>query len=247
MKRNNRFSESFAMAAAAAFLILTACAAPKPKVEEAMAQPPFPATADSASATATETANVTPPKVDEVKEAVSRVFKDAALISTDRKPPFVAGDFNGDQSLDIAVVLRPAPDKLAEVNQDYPPWILKNIFSMDRPGSPRLRIDADETLLAVIHGYGAKGWRDPEARQTFLLKSAAGSEMQTNDRSNFLKANQGKQLPRVRGDVIRQVLKGKTGWIYYAEAGYKWYDPDTFKPEPERRVVQPGFPARVPN
>lgn len=180
-----------------------------------------------------------------MKEAINRVFKDAAVVSTDRKPSFVVGDFNGDQSADLAVILRPAAGKLAELNQEYPPWILKHLFSVDRPGGPPLHVEEQESLLAVIHGYGANGWRDPEARQTFLLKSAAGSEMQTQERASFLKANEGKKLPRLRGDVIREVLKGKSGWVYYADATYKWYDPVTFKPEPERRVVHPGFSAQV--
>ena len=38
----------------------------------------------------------------------------------------------------------------------------------------RLRIEKDEVLLAVIHGYGANDWRDPQATQTFVLKNVVG-------------------------------------------------------------------------
>ena len=242
MKKNHSCSSSFALSVVFGLLFLTSCSESKPRME-AVAQPPFPAINDSASATATDAAKTAPPKTDEVKEAVARVFKDAAMISTDRKPGFVIGDFNGDQSVDLAVVLTPGAGKLAELNQQYPPWILKNVFVIDRPGGPALRVAENETLLAVIHGYGPNGWRDPEARQTFLLKSAAGSDMQAEARASLLKANEGKKLPRLRGDVIREVLKGKLGWLYYAESTYRWYDPDTFKPEPEPHVAHPGFPA----
>jgi hypothetical protein len=243
MKNNYSCSSSFAVSVLFVLLFLTSCSESKPKMEEAVAQPPFPAINDSASAAAADPGKIAAPKTDEVKEAVARVFKDAATISTDRKPGFVIGDFNGDQSVDLAVVLTPAAGKLAELNQQYPPWILKNVFVTDRPGGPTLRVAENETLLAVIHGYGPNGWRDPEARQTFLLKSAAGSDMQAEVRANLLKANEGKKLPRLRGDVIREVLKGKSGWLYYAESTYRWYDPDTFKPEAEPRVAHPGFPA----
>jgi hypothetical protein len=31
-----------------------------------------------------------------------------------------------------------------------------------------------EPLLAVVHGFGRRGWRDPEARQAYLVKGAQG-------------------------------------------------------------------------
>ena len=92
-------------------------------------------------------------------------------------PSFIDGDFNGDGSRDLAVVIKPAPNKLADLNEEFPNWILKDPFSSDQPRIPRLRVAADDTLLAVIHGYGPNGWRDSQATQTFLLKNAVGSGM----------------------------------------------------------------------
>src|ERR1044072_4004342 len=60
-------------------------------------------------------------KLADVQEAVKRVFKDAAVIDTKSNPNFVAGDFNGDASQDIAVILKPA--KLDQMNEQYPPWL----------------------------------------------------------------------------------------------------------------------------
>ena len=66
------------------------------------------------------------PKVPEVHDAIKRVFKDAAVLDADHNPNFVAGDFNGDQSQDLAVLIKPVPDKLAGMNAEYPPWLLRN-------------------------------------------------------------------------------------------------------------------------
>lgn len=223
--------------------MLGACAQPKPKLEEAAAPPPLPAP----EASPAEVVQTPPPQTDEVKQAINRVFKDAATISSEHKPTFVAGDFNGDRSPDIAVVLIPAFGKLSEMNQKYPPWILKSIFATDRPGGVAPAVAENEALLAVIHGYGDRGWRDAQATQTFLLKSAALTNMQTQERASFLKLNAGKKLPRLHGDLIRGVLKQKSGWLYFAEATYKWYDPESFKGEPEKRVVHPGVPVPMAN
>jgi hypothetical protein len=166
---------------------------------------------------------------------VKRVFKDSALTDTTRQPMFVAGDFNGDSSQDIAVVLKPAPDKLAAMNEEFPNWILRDPFGSLESKSPRLRVAANDELLAVIHGYGANGWRDPQATQTFLLKNVAGSGMEMRSVKDFAAANQGKRAPQLRGDLVGETLQGKHGYLYFAGATYRWYDPKTFKgdePEP---------------
>jgi hypothetical protein len=186
-----------------------------------------------------------PPKLDEVQDAVTRVFKGAALVDSTRNPHFLAGDFNGDGSQDIAAIIKPAPGKLAQMNEEFPPWIVRDPFITVQPGMPRLRIAATDVLLAVIHGYGPNGWRDPQATQTYLLKNAVGSDVKTFPKSDFMTANQGKKLPRLLGDSIGEVLRGRSGYLYFAEATYSWYDPKTFKGEPERRPTHSGATART--
>lgn len=171
------------------------------------------------------------PETTEVKEAVSRVFKDSVEIDSRRTPVFIDGDFNGDGARDLAVVIRPAPNKLAELNDEFPTWILKDPFSGDEPRIPRLRVAADDTMLAVIHGYGSNGWRDSQATQTYLLKNAVGSGMAAYQPKDLVNANKGKKIPYLRGDVIGQVVDGTAGYLYFAEATYSWYDPRTFHPE----------------
>ena len=179
-----------------------------------------------------------PAKLDEVQSAVKRVFKEAARVDTAREPSFVAGDFNGDHSQDIAVVIRPTAAGVSELNQDYPAWIIKDPF-VSQLRAP-LHIEENEVLLAVIHGYGANDWRDPQATQTFVLKNAVGSGMEVQKEKAFLEANVGKTLPQLQGDMIATVLHGSKGCLYYTGPTYAWYDPKTFKPEPPKRLVHKG-------
>jgi len=186
-----------------------------------------------------------PPEIFTVQEAVKRVFKDNALIDTSRKPVFIAGDFNGDLSQDIAVVLEPAAEKLSDLNEEFPTWIVRDPFTATEPQIPRLRVGANDELLAIIHGYGANGWRDPQATQAYLLKNAVGSGMEARQAKDVAPARQGKK-PRLRGDVIGVVLGGTSGYLYYARATYSWYDPKTFKgDEPERGMVHTPPNERV--
>ena len=201
----------------------------KPKMEAPPA--PIAKTEDSAP----QVAKLPPPELHQVQEAVKRVFKEAAVIDSSQRPAFVAGDFNGDLSEDIAVVLKPTPEKLADLNEEYPAWILRDPFGSPEARSPRLRVAATDVLLAVIHGYGAQGWRDPQATQTYLLKNAAGSAMETHAGKDFVTANQGKKLPTLRGDLIGEMRDGKSGYLYYSGATYSWYDPKTFTGEPDPR------------
>jgi rhodanese-related sulfurtransferase len=174
------------------------------------------------------------PKSVEVQEAVRRVFKDAAVADANYNPNFLAGDFNGDGSQDIAVIVRPAPDKLDQMNEEFPPWLLRDPRATKREP---LRVEKSEVLLAVIHGYGANDWRDPEATQTFLLKNVVGSDLRVQSGKEFVSANSGKKLPRPQGDLIGETLQGTQGYIYYAAANYSWYDRKTFKGQPQTRMV----------
>ncbi|HEV2828440.1 MAG TPA: hypothetical protein VGW76_12655 [Pyrinomonadaceae bacterium] len=195
--------------------------------------PAAPVTAANESKAPTK--NLPPPELNAVKEAVKRVFKNSAVVDTTRDRGFVAGDFNGDLSQDIAVFVKPDAQRLAEMNEEYPAWMLRDPFGSVKARSPRLRIAVDDVLLAIIHGYGTEGWRDPQATQTFLLKNAAGSALETRSLKEFVAANQSKKLPRLRGDLLAESINEKTGYLYFADATYAWYDPKTFTGEPPMR------------
>jgi hypothetical protein len=181
-----------------------------------------------------------PPATAEVNEAVTRIFKHAATVDSAISPNFFAGDFNGDQSTDIAVILKPVAGKLDEMNQEFPPWILRDPFVSPKPGAPPMRIAENEVLLAVIHGFGPKGWRDAEATQTYLLKNSVGQDVKAQTKTEVANANKGNSSPRLAGDLIGETLQGKSGYLYFDGAQYSWYDPKTFKGGVDARVIHPG-------
>lgn len=204
-------------------LMICACSSqPKGPVAEA---PPA-AVQPSPASTPVELTITAAPKQSEVNEAVKRVFKDAAIVDINYRPSFLSGDFNGDGSQDLAVVLKPA--NLDLMNQELPPWLVRQPRT-NRVAPTRVRIEKDETLLAVIHGYGANHWRDPEATQTFLLKDVVGHDLKIHSPKDFVTANSGRKLPRPQGDLIGETVQGTPGYLYYEQATYSWYDPKTFK------------------
>src|SRR6185503_3679264 len=208
-----------------AFGFLSCTTAEKPKAE--------PAPIAMVQTEQAQPAIVSPPQLNEVKDAVKRVFKDSVEIDSSRKQVFIDGDFNGDNSQDVAVIVIPAPTRLDELNEEFPKWILKDPLSRNEPQIPHLGVTANDTLLAVIHGFGANGWRDSQATQTFLLKNVVGSGMTTRHRKDLAKPDKPIKTPYLRGDVISQVVAGNVGYLYFAGATYSWYDPKTFQEETE--------------
>ena len=220
--------------------IMFGCSSEKKPLAEAA-----PPSAVAPSDQAPQMAKLPPPEMNKVEEAVKRVFKDAVVIDNSHPPAFIVADFNGDFYEDLAVVLKPAPDRLAELNEEFPAWILRDPFSRPESRGPRLRIAEDEGLLAIIHGYGEQGWRNPEATQTFLLKNAVASGMEVHRLKEFTAANQGKLQPSLRGDVIGETVDTKPGYLYYAGASYLWYDPKTFKGDSEPGTAFHGRAAKI--
>src|SRR6266550_5033024 len=72
----------------AACALVCGCSGPeKPKVEGS-------AQSSATPAPQQQMAKLPPPELDQIQQAVKRVFKDSALVDTARKPSYVAGDFN---------------------------------------------------------------------------------------------------------------------------------------------------------
>ncbi|HEY5404259.1 MAG TPA: hypothetical protein VIK24_15400, partial [Pyrinomonadaceae bacterium] len=117
--------------------------------KQAMVEAPPPAYQPTPSSPQVRLPSVIAPKLAEVQEAVRRVFKDSAAIDTTTTPNFLTGDFNGDQSEDLAVVLKPIAGKLAAMNEEYPAWLLRDP-SQGNPGErPKVNIQEDEAMLAI--------------------------------------------------------------------------------------------------
>lgn len=171
------------------------------------------------------------PKEQEVRDAVQRVFaEDVRLVGG--HGGFVAGDFNGDDAQDLAVEVVPSQAKLAELNDCLANWIIQDPRHAYVPPKARSvvvpptipkpqKIQAGERLLVVIHGYGPRGWRDPMARQAYLLRGAAGTSMRVTEPSDLLMHDFG-ALPS-RRDVIAEKLGQAAGVIYWTGATYAWH------------------------
>lgn len=176
-----------------------------------------------------EPSQARPATLEEAMSALKRVFGDDVAASRGFNPVFMTGDFNGDGIEDLAVIVRPAASKLGEVNDELANWILQDAdrYFIAPPGksaiSPPLierpKI-TDEDVLAVIHGYGPPGWRNPEARQAYVVKNAAAVY------SGGAPSNSVKQVKALRLPFKTLVLKGqrggKTGYLFWTGSAYAW-------------------------
>ncbi len=186
--------------------------------------------------TAREIPKPSPPKPEDVGIVLSRVYEKAVTADTSREPAFLVGDFNGDGSQDLAIPVKPNEAKLGDINSDLANWILEDPKTVPIPGLPiggrvsgpgrPVRADKADVLLAIVHGVGAQGWRNPEAKQTFLLKNGAGNSMSAQTAKDLLNSKDRNKLPPLRGDAIHEAIGGKSGLIFWTGAKYAWYSPD---------------------
>jgi hypothetical protein len=222
-----------------ATLLFAACAG-KREQPEAVTQTPAPAEAQNSAATqptqspspaASATPTPKPPQASEVNDKLARIFQGAVRIDAGSA---LVGDFNGDGSEDIAVVVKPAADKLAEINSEVANWILgdpQRVVPPDPketvrrlPAEERVRIQPDDALLAVVHGYQQAGWRDPAAQQAYLLKTPAGRSPRAETKQEA--AGEFKAIVmHLHGDIIREDAGGAPGFIYWTGGKYAWFAP----------------------
>ena len=223
---------------------LSGCAKPdQPSVESATPAAPAP---PSELPAPSDAAVLAPPQPGEVQAKVNTIYQGAVSVDTSEAQPFLTGDFNGDLYLDLAVIVKPVEGKLGEINHELANWLKgdpladsipppKVPTSADHPspqGSDIVRMEGGDVLLAIIHGYGPDGWRNPEATQTYLLRHAVGKEMNMQPKKEIVAAaRKGVLMAPARGDVLRETLGGQPGFIYYTGAQYKWFDPKTYKVE----------------
>jgi hypothetical protein len=253
MKRRKFLTASVTLALACALGACTdskttneaAAVSPTPAAQAASAESPAAVTPTPA---ATPTPEPTPmpeaPQPDEARAAVARVYK-GAVTPDGRAGWMVVGDFNGDGSEDLVARVRAAPGHLDEINDDLANWLVSDPQKVERPDPrkfdphqgvqkltplpERPRVAASDTLLVVIHGYKERGWRTPEASQTYLLKDAAGTDLRAQSRRDARVTTLGQNPPRLMGDVIRQTLNGRQGFLYWNGATYGWFHPESEK------------------
>lgn len=235
----------------AASAILFGCSKPpeaKPVAEQDAVPPPTePA---SQPTQPIQNPELPPPTTEDVRKAVERIFKSAVAIDQDRSPGFLVGDFNGDLSQDLAVIVKPGAGKLSDLNQEFPNWIarepLKDLLlpksrvlsvaarSSNNPASGQtIRFEQNDVLMAIIHGNGPMGWHDPDATQTHLLRDVVGTKLRTLPLKDAVKAYSGiRPFPTIHGDLIQQTLIGQSGFLHFSGGIYGWYDPKNYSPAP---------------
>lgn len=241
------FAPSLILFIAAACALTAACGGSSTQRRVVAAEAPPPAESSPPTSETAAAPELPTPDDAEVRGAVERVFKGAVTLASARDSYFAVGDFNGDDSQDLAVAVAPAPGRLAEINDELAPWIIKDPFAPANEGSTsygaaRRRVLVEESggLLAVIHGYGPEGWRDARSAQTYVLKDAAGERLKARAQKDARAEGEEGRRPRLLGDVIDETVEGRAGFLYYNGAHYLWYDPRGYKPQPPARVVHGG-------
>ncbi len=212
-------------------------------VEQPVKPPPSPITAilpvaqPAISPVATnEPPKPLPPNPEDVNEVLARAYQKVVAPDTSYEPPFVVGDFNGDGSEDLAIAVKPHEEMLGEINNDLANWVLEDPRSISLPGAlsntqtpaserKPVRAGKGDSMLAIVHGVGSQGWRNPEAKQTFLLKNGVGNDMQTQTLKSLRTGRYKERLPPLRGDGIKETVRGKSGLILWTGAKYAWYSP----------------------
>jgi hypothetical protein len=216
--------------------------APEPPKAEEPAPARAVAAAPAPEPITAEASPIPPPTDDEARAKVNLIFEGVVNVDASRSPYLLSGDFNGDGSQDLALIVRPVHEKLQDINSEVANWILgdptvaappdlsKSVQQLPKPKPVHIE-STDSPLLAVIHGHGPNGWRDPLARQTYLLKNAIGSNPATKSVAELAAAARNKtSKPSVyanvskKGNVIKQKLGNSTGFLYYTGAKYVWYE-----------------------
>lgn len=233
------------LTAAVLFVSMPGCADSKRTDAESAArnaQPPASAAESSPTSAVTPAPTQAPPRPElseaspaDLRECVRRVYRAAVNVEDGRPDGYVTGDFNGDGSQDIAVVVRPGRGRLGEINDELANWILEDphedplqavtsAASRPRERPPRAQVAQGELLLAVIHGHKADGWRNPAATQTYLLRNAVGGELKKKTRTEALFAlGPDARPPYLTGDVISETLAREQGFLYWDGAKYIWH------------------------
>lgn len=192
--------------------LLTACQS-KHDVSSNVSQTPA-----QPAATETPRQSAPTPTATELRAAIQRTYADVVTVDDKQPTAFVIGDFNGDRSEDIAIVVKPR--KLSELNSEYVNWILEDPHRLQEFSRT---IKSNEVLLAVIHGREGDGWRNDLAKQTYLLKNAVGTDFTAQSIKQLRTSGMTQALPPLRGDVILENLNGSGGIIYWTGAMYAWH------------------------
>lgn len=178
-----------------------------------------------------------PPTAAEVEDGLRRAFGGAVQPAGALRS--LVGDFNGDGAEDVAVPVSALPDRLADVNDGLANWRIQDALAAPdardtRAAAAEVAVRPQEVLLAIVHGYGPRGWRDEQARQCYLVRHATGAPLEARPRTELLRyARRLPDEPRLAGDVILASMGSRAGFVYWTGARYAWHPlPKTMPPQP---------------
>jgi hypothetical protein len=176
-----------------------------------------PATVPAAPSRATRAALPPAPRARDIRDAVRRVFEGVVVADARRA---VAGDFNGDGDLDLAVVARPAAGALERINNELANWTLQDASApaLGAGGGSRVHVAEQDVLLAVIHGHGAGGWRNPQARQSYLVRNSPARPRVVVDARGLAQAGS----PCSRGHAIVDAVADRPAFLCWSGSRYVW-------------------------
>ena len=129
------------------------------------------------------------------------------------------------------MIARPAASKLDDVNNELANWTIQDADKafipppgkkvVVPPKQERPRVEPGEQVLAIIHGFGPTGWRNPDARQAYIVKHAAAS-LQGTAPSISQKAIRAMKLP-VETEIIKEIRNNKKGFLFWTGGAYAWH------------------------
>jgi hypothetical protein len=210
---------------ASTFLLWSCTSRPSTTVEQPVAQL---SSDNSGSSTSPPAAKSHPASAAEVETTLKRVFG-GAVAGDRRERWFVTGDFNGDGSSDLAMLVRPVRARLKAINDPLANWTVQDaahaffpppnqrvVLLPPKPSRPSIRVG--EMLVAVVHGYGEDGWRDPQARQAYLLRNAGASAMRAIPAPDHVL---GAPVSIRRSQIIYEE-SGQPGFLFWTGSQYAW-------------------------
>jgi hypothetical protein len=169
----------------------------------------------------------------EIIAVVQNSFGAEVKVEVERRPFYLSGDFNGDNCLDIAVVVntKGRTKGLAKDVMMLNPWYAAtgpdgaqvNIVEAERIANPENlpTVWISELALAVIHGT-KDGWKTSSPLGKYLLFSSVYDEMRVH-KGKIGQGATNLPPPDVKGDSIYTGTENAGGIIYWDGTIYRWY------------------------
>jgi hypothetical protein len=173
-------------------------------------------------------ARTAPPGRPEVEALLGRIFDRAVRIDPASDPPFASGDFNGDETADLAVAVTvPAEEAGRTLAAPLARWIIEDASSdatddRARIGSRPVSVRSGDRLLAIVHGAGPAAWRDAATSQAYLVKNASGDGLRSRPLAGLPPQIRMKVIRPHVGDVIEVARGRREGVVYWTAAAHVW-------------------------